>query len=78
MSAEVKQPVSGHPFARVVRTPGVARILFFWLLAFMPAGMNSLASVLTLRENHYSYADAGTVVGAYLVGMAVTSPFVGG
>jgi MFS family permease len=77
MSAAVKQQVSGHPFVRVVRTPGVARILFFWLLAFMPAGMNSLASVLTLRENHYSYVDAGTVVGAYLVGMAVTSPFVG-
>jgi len=77
MSAEVKQRVNGHPFVRVVRTPGVARILFFWLLAFMPAGMNSLASVLTLRENHYSYADAGTMVGAYLVGMAVMSPFVG-
>jgi MFS family permease len=74
---EVKQMVSGHPFVKVVRTPGVARILFFWLLAFMPAGMNSVASVLTLRENHYSYADAGTVVGAYLVGMAVMSPFVG-
>src|SRR6266516_2355262 len=77
MSAEVKQPVSGHPFVRVVRTPGVARILFFWLLAFMPVGMNSLASVLTLRENHYSYADAGTAVGAYLVGMAAMSPFAG-
>jgi MFS family permease len=75
--AVVKQLVSGHPFVRVIRTPGVARILFFWLLAFMPVGMNSLASVLTLRENHYSYADAGTAVGAYLVGMAVMSPFAG-
>ena len=43
----------------------------------MPVGMNSLASVLMLRENHYSYADAGTVVGAYLVGMAATSPLAG-
>src|SRR5215470_18769627 len=77
MSAEVKQLVNGHPFVRVVRTPGVARILFFWLLAFMPVGMNSLASVLTLREYHYSYADAGTVGGMYLVGMAAMSPFAG-
>jgi MFS family permease len=75
--AVAKRLVSGHPFIRVIRTPGVARILFFWLLAFMPVGMNSLASVLTLREYHYSYADAGTMVGAYLVGMAVMSPFAG-
>ena len=43
----------------------------------MPVGMNSLASVLTLREYYYSYADAGAVVGAYLVGMAAMSPFAG-
>jgi MFS family permease len=73
----VKQKMSGHPFVTVVRTPGVARILFFWLLAFMPVGMNSLASVLTLRGYRYSYADAGIVVGTYLVGMAVMSPFAG-
>jgi MFS family permease len=73
----VKRLVSGHPFVKVVRTPGVARILFFWLLAFMPVGMNSLASVLTMREYHYSYAGAGTVVGAYMVGMAAMSPFAG-
>jgi MFS family permease len=73
----VKRLVNGHPFVRVVRTRGAARLLFFWLLAFMPIGMNSLASVLTLREYHYSYAGAGTVVGAYLIGMAATSPFVG-
>jgi predicted MFS family arabinose efflux permease len=75
--AAVKRLVSGHPFVRVIRTPGVARILFFWLIAFMPVGMNSLASVLSLREYHYSYAGAGTEVGAYLVGMAATSPFAG-
>lgn len=75
--AVVKRLVSKHPFVRVVRTPGAARILFFWLLAFMPVGMNSLASVLTLREYHYSYADAGTVLAAYLVGMAAMSPFAG-
>jgi MFS family permease len=69
--------VKRHPFVRVVRTPGVARILIFWLLSFMPVGMNSLASVLTLREYGYSYADAGAVVGMYLVGMAVMSPFAG-
>lgn len=75
--AAVARPVRGHPFVRVIRTPGVARILFFWLLAFMPVGMNSLASVLTLREYHYSYADAGAQVGAYLVGLAVMAPFTG-
>lgn len=69
--------VKRHPFVRVIRTPGVARILIFWLLSFMPIGMNSLASVLTLREYGYSYADAGAVVGVYLVGMAVMSPFAG-
>lgn len=77
MPAGVKRLVSNHPFVRVVRTPGAARILFFWLLAFMPVGMNSLASVLTLREYRYSYADAGTAVSAYLVGMAAMSPFAG-
>lgn len=75
--AVVKRLVNGHPFVRVARTPGAARILFFWLLAFMPVGMNSLASVLTLREYHYSYAGAGTEVGAYLVAMATMSPFAG-
>jgi MFS family permease len=69
--------VKRHPFVRVLRTPGAARMLIFWLLAFMPVGMNSLASVLTLREYHYSYADAGAVVGVYLVGMAAMSPFAG-
>jgi hypothetical protein len=43
----------------------------------MPVGMNSLASVLTLRGYRYSCADIGTVVGTYLVGMAVMSPFAG-
>jgi predicted MFS family arabinose efflux permease len=69
--------VKRHPFIRVARTPGVARILVFWLLAFMPVGMNSLASVLTLREYRYSFADTGAVVGVYLVGMAAMSPFAG-
>lgn len=55
----------------------MARILFFWLLAFLPVGMNSLGCVLTLREFGYSYAGAGAVVGAYMVGMAAMSPFAG-
>jgi MFS family permease len=76
-SVRVKRLISDHPFVEVISTPGACRILLFWLLAFMPVGMNSLASVLTLREYRYSYADAGAMVGAYMVGMAATSPFVG-
>jgi len=75
--AKAKRLVSGHPFVAVARSPGAARLLFCWLLAFMPVGMNSLASVLTLREFRYGYTDVGTEVGAYLVGMAAMSPFAG-
>lgn len=73
----LRRLISNHPFVEVISMPGACRILLFWLLAFMPVGMNSLASVLTLREYHYSYADAGAMVGAYMVGMATTSPFIG-
>lgn len=76
-AAQIRRLIRNHPFVEVIRTPGTSRVLFFWLLAFMPVGMHSLASVLTLREFRYSYADAGTMVGAYLIGMAATSPFVG-
>jgi MFS family permease len=69
--------VKGHPFVSVIRTPGVARILVCWLLAFMPVGMNSLATVLTMREYRYSFAAAGAVVGVYLAGMAAVSPLAG-
>lgn len=68
---------SGHPFVRVLRVRGVARLVVFWLLAFMPVGMTPLAIVLTLREYHYPYLSGGTVLGAYSVGMAVSAPFAG-
>jgi MFS family permease len=67
----------GHPFGRVLRVRGVAPLVVFWLLAFMPVGMTPLATVLTLREYHYPYLAAGTVLGAYSVGMAVSAPFAG-
>jgi MFS family permease len=43
----------------------------------MPVGMNSLATVLTMREYRYSFAAAGAVVGVYLAGLAAVSPFAG-
>jgi MFS family permease len=43
----------------------------------MPVGMNSLATVLTMREYRYSFAAAGAVVGVYLAGLAAVSPLAG-
>ena len=71
------RPVGGHPFGRVLRTPRVARLVVFWLMAFMPVGMTPLATVLTLREYHYSYLNAGMILGGYSVGIAVSGPFAG-
>lgn len=71
------RPAGGHPFGRVLRTPRVARLIAFWLMAFMPVGMTPLATVLTLREYHYSYLSAGMVLGGYSVGIAVSGPFAG-
>ena len=71
------RPAGGHPFGRVLRTRGVARLAVFWLMAFMPIGMTPLATVLTLREYHYPYLSAGMVLGAHSVGIAVSGPFTG-
>lgn len=66
-----------HPFLRVLRLPGVPRLVPFWLITFLPFGMAPLGVVFLLRDNGYSYVTAGVVLATYTTGMAAGAPVVG-
>ncbi len=53
------------------------RIVATSLLARLPIGMNSLAITLTLQASTGSFAQAGVVASAYLLGVAVQAPIIG-
>jgi len=69
--------VGSHAYVQVLKSPGVARLVCFWLVAFLAVAMTPLASVFVLRSYRYSYATAGAVLGAYAVGTAGTSLLAG-
>lgn len=64
-------------YARLLRLPHVAPLLFATLFARLPIGINSLAIVLFLREETGSFAVAGAVAGSVALGTAVGAPVVG-
>lgn len=61
-------------YASLLRTPGVARLLFSQLLARFPGGMLSLAIILHVEGRFDSYGAAGIVLAGLSVGQAVAGP----
>ncbi|MFC5719189.1 MFS transporter [Streptomyces gamaensis] len=57
--------------------PGVARVMAAAFVCRMLAGMVSLSLLLVAKEASGSYANAGSVSGAYAVALAFTSPLWG-
>lgn len=64
-------------FARVLRAPGVARLLAAAVLARLPMGIDGLAIVLFVHERTGSFGRAGVVAGSFAVAIAVTGPAQG-
>jgi MFS family permease len=64
-------------YARVLRTPDVARLLGAAVLARMPIGIDTLAIVLFVRAETGSFARAGLVAAAFGIGSGASSPLQG-
>lgn len=65
--------MAASPF-RVLREPGVARVLATELLARFPAGMISLSVLMHTEQTYGAYGPAGLCVAAIGVGQAVCGP----
>jgi len=61
-------------YAKILRAPGVARVLFSQLTARFPFGMLSIAFLVFAERTYNSYAVAGAVLGAMSLGNAVAGP----
>jgi len=64
-------------YARILRTPGVARVVLATLIGRLPIGISGLAILLYVREVTGSYAAAGAAAGALALGGGVGAPFQG-
>src|SRR5690606_25588108 len=64
----------GEGVRRLLRTPGVARLITSQLVARFPGGMLSLGILLHIERIFDSYAAAGAVLAALSVGQAVAGP----
>jgi MFS family permease len=64
-------------YARILRTPGVALIVFATLIGRMPIGISGLAILLFVREVTGSFAAAGLCTGALALGSAAGAPLQG-
>jgi MFS family permease len=66
-----------HAYARILRTPGVAAIVFATLLGRFPIGVSGLAILLYVQDVSGSFAAAGVCAGALALGSAVGAPLQG-
>ncbi len=64
-------------YARILRTPGVAIIVFATLIGRMPIGISGLAILLFVRDVTGSFASAGLCAGALALGSAAGAPLQG-
>ncbi|MEA2455424.1 MAG: hypothetical protein QOI45_1686 [Thermoleophilaceae bacterium] len=64
-------------YARILRTPGVAMIVFATLIGRLPVGISGLAVLLFVREVSGSFATAGICTGALALGSALGAPLQG-
>lgn len=61
-------------YAELMRTPGVARLLFAQLVARFPGGMLSLGLLIHIEGIFHSYGAAGLVLASLSVGQAAAGP----
>ncbi len=66
-----------QPYLQFLRLPDVALLFAVGALARLPVSMTALALTLYLRTTLGDFAQAGTVVGAYFVAMALMAPVLG-
>jgi MFS family permease len=64
-------------YRAVMRVPGVGWLLTTSLVARLPVAMANLAIILRIATATGSYARAGAVTGAYVVGTGLFGPFLG-
>ena len=64
-------------YARILRTPGVALIVFATLIGRMPIGISGLAILLFVEDVTGSFAAAGLCTGALALGSAAGAPLAG-
>lgn len=64
-------------YREMLSAPGVARLLACGTLAKLPAGVDGLAIVLLVHQQHGSFALAGSAAGAYALGMGAGNPLQG-
>jgi predicted MFS family arabinose efflux permease len=64
-------------YAAILRTPGVALIVFATLFGRLPIGISGLAILLYVRDVSGSFAAAGLSAGALALGSAAGAPFQG-
>jgi MFS family permease len=64
-----------NAYARILRAPHMRPLLLSMLLTRMPLGLNSLATLLFLRERTGSFAVAGAAAGGLALGNALGAPF---
>ena len=65
------------PYRNVLAAPGAGRLFASALLARLPQGMSSLATLLLVRASTHSYAAAGIAVGAEALACALAAPALG-
>lgn len=65
------------PYRPVLAVRGAPRLFASALLARLPQGMSSLATLLLVRQSTHSYAAAGAAVGAEALMSAGSAPVVG-
>jgi MFS family permease len=63
-----------NAYARILRAPHMRPLFLSMLLTRLPLGLNSLATVLFLRERTGSFAVAGAAAGGLALGNAVGAP----
>jgi MFS family permease len=64
-------------YARILREPGVAAIVFATILGRLPIGISGLAILLYVQEVSGSFAAAGVCAGALALGSALGAPLAG-
>ena len=78
----MRKPAGCHALAlasysRILRTPGVAAIVFATLIGRLPIGISGLAILLYVQDVSGSFAAAGVATGALALGSALGAPFQG-
>lgn len=63
-------------FRELMRAPGLGRIIASQLFARFPAGMYSLGLLMHVENAKGNYTEAGLVLAAFSIGMAVAGPIV--